>query len=50
LVRFKAPPERRLEVIRAIEQAGGTVEEFHTEAPDWDSLMRGRFANRRDQE
>jgi ABC-type multidrug transport system ATPase subunit len=45
LLRFTAPPEQRLDVIRAIERAGGTVEEFHTEAPDWDVLMRGHFSN-----
>jgi len=42
-VSFTAVPERRLQVIRAIEQAGGTIEEFHTEAPDWEALIRGRF-------
>jgi ABC-type multidrug transport system ATPase subunit len=44
-IRFTALPERRLEVIRAIERAGGTVEEFHTEVPDWEALMRGHFSN-----
>lgn len=42
-VLFKATPDRRLEVIRAIEKAGGTVEEFHTEAPDWEALIRRHF-------
>lgn len=42
-VSFTAVPERRLQVIRAIERAGGTIEEFHTEAPDWEALIRGRF-------
>jgi ABC-2 type transport system ATP-binding protein len=42
-VSFTAEPQRRLQVIRAIEQAGGTIEEFHTEAPDWEALIRGRF-------
>ena len=37
---FTAPPQRRLEVIQAIQSAGGVVEEFHTEAPDWESLVR----------
>lgn len=36
---FKAPPEKRQQVIRAIEQAGGLIEELHTETPDWDSLV-----------
>jgi ABC-type multidrug transport system ATPase subunit len=37
---FTAPPQRRLDVIQAIQSAGGVVEEFHTEAPDWESLVR----------
>jgi ABC-type multidrug transport system ATPase subunit len=37
---FRARPERRLDIIRAIERAGGKVEEFHTESPDWEELMR----------
>lgn len=36
---FKAPPERRQKVIRAMEDAGGLVEELHTEPPDWESLV-----------
>jgi ABC-type multidrug transport system ATPase subunit len=42
-VAFRAEPERRLEVIRAMEQAGGKIEEFHTEAPDWEDLIRRQF-------
>jgi ABC-type multidrug transport system ATPase subunit len=42
-VAFRAVPERRLQVIRAIERAGGIVEEFHTEAPDWEALIRRHF-------
>lgn len=42
-VSFRAQPERRLDVIRAIERAGGTVEEFHTEAPGWESLVHTDF-------
>jgi ABC-type multidrug transport system ATPase subunit len=42
-VAFRAVPERRLQVIRGIERAGGTVEEFHTEAPDWEALIRRHF-------
>lgn len=42
-VSFRALPEARLEVIRAIERAGGTVEEFHTEAPGWESLVHTHF-------
>ncbi len=37
---FAALPGRRLEVIQAIQSVGGIVEEFHTEPPDWDSLVR----------
>ena len=42
-VSFRALPENRLDVIRAIENAGGTVEEFHTEAPGWESLVHTHF-------
>lgn len=42
-VSFRALPENRLSVIRAIETAGGTVEEFHTEAPGWESLVHDHF-------
>ena len=41
---FKAPPSRRLDVIRAIETAGGVIEEFHTETPEWETLIKKRFA------
>ncbi len=37
---FQAVPERRLEVVRAIEGAGGIIREFHTETPDWETLIR----------
>jgi len=40
---FRALPEHRLDVIRAIEKAGGTIEEFHTEAPGWESLVHTHF-------
>ena len=36
---FKASPEIRLRVIRAIEEAGGPIEELHTETPNWESLV-----------
>jgi ABC-2 type transport system ATP-binding protein len=42
-VSFTALPGKRLEVIRAIEQAGGAIEEFHTDAPDWDALIQERI-------
>lgn len=42
-VSFRALPEARLDVIRAIEHAGGTVEEFHTEAPGWEALVHTHF-------
>jgi ABC-2 type transport system ATP-binding protein len=45
-VSFIAPPEHRLEVIRAIEHIGGIVEEFHTEDPDWEALIRDHFDSR----
>jgi len=37
---FQAVPEKRLEVVRAIEGAGGIVREIHTETPDWEALIR----------
>lgn len=40
---FAALPERRLDIIRAIERTGAVVEEIHTEAPDWDALIRKHF-------
>jgi hypothetical protein len=40
---FTASPERRLEIIRAIEGAGAAVTEIHTEIPDWTALMRKHF-------
>lgn len=43
-VSFRALPEQRLEVIRAIERAGGSVSEFHTEAPGWEALVHSRFS------
>jgi ABC-type multidrug transport system ATPase subunit len=42
-VSFTALPKRRLHVIRAIEQAGGAIEEFHTDAPDWNALIQERL-------
>lgn len=42
-VSFRAQPENRLDVIRAIERAGGTIGEFHTEAPGWESLVHTHF-------
>ena len=42
---FKAAPDRRLSVIRAIESAGGVVNEFHTDPPDWESLLHRHFNN-----
>jgi len=42
-VSFRALPEKRLDVIRAIENAGGTIDEFHTEAPGWESLVHTHF-------
>ena len=40
---FTALPERRLEIIRAIEAEGVTIEEVHTEAPEWEDLVREHF-------
>jgi len=40
---FKALPEKRLDVIRAIESAGAVIEEFHTEIPEWQTLMQEHF-------
>ena len=43
---FQAEPERRLAVIRAIEGAGGKVDAFHTENPDWEALTTGYLRGR----
>ncbi|HEB84252.1 MAG TPA: ABC transporter ATP-binding protein [Bacteroidetes bacterium] len=40
---FRAEPKRRLEIIRAIETAGGVIEEFHTDPPDWEALVRKTY-------
>ena len=45
---FRAVPERRLAVIRAIESAGGKIEAFHTEIPDWEALVRFHFHGEKD--
>ena len=37
---YKAPPEKRQAVIRAIERSGGFIEELHTEPPNWESLAQ----------
>ncbi len=42
-ISFRALPTQRLSVIRAIERAGATIEEVHTEAPDWEALLRHHF-------
>jgi ABC-2 type transport system ATP-binding protein len=42
---FKAEPKDRLSVIKAIETAGGIVEEFHTDLPNWETLLHQRFNN-----
>ncbi len=42
---FKAEPKDRLSVIRAIETAGGIIEEFHTDLPNWDTLLQHHFEN-----
>jgi ABC-2 type transport system ATP-binding protein len=44
-VSFTASPERRLEIIRAIERTGAVVEEIHTETPDWEALIRRHFSS-----
>ena len=49
-VSFKAHPEQRLDVIRAIEQAGATIEEFHSETPDWEALLRRHLDPKEQQE
>jgi len=43
---FTALPAHRLEVIQAIQSGGGIVEEFHTEAPDWESVVRDQVNGR----
>jgi ABC-type multidrug transport system ATPase subunit len=45
LLTFQAAPKDRLSIIRSIEAAGGTIEEFHTDPPNWEMLIRHRFKN-----
>jgi ABC-type multidrug transport system ATPase subunit len=47
---FRAHPEQRLHVIKAIEAAGGHIEEFRTVNPDWDSLLSDQFTSKEDLE
>jgi len=47
-VAFKAPPNRRLEIIRAIEEAGGIIREFHSEPPDWEVLLGKKLKSLKD--
>ena len=40
---FKALPADRFKVIKSIEDAGGVIQEFRTDPPDWDSLIQEHF-------
>jgi hypothetical protein len=40
---FQAEPKNRLSIIRSIESAGGIIEEFHTDPPNWDTFIHHRF-------
>ncbi len=40
---FKATPDKRLSVIRAVEAAGGIVEEIHTDPPSWETLLTEHY-------
>jgi len=40
---FQAEPRDRLSIIRAIEGAGGVIEEFHTDPPNWEALIHDHF-------
>jgi ABC-2 type transport system ATP-binding protein len=42
-VSCRGVPVDRLYVFAAFENAGGTIEEFHTEAPGWESLVHTHF-------
>jgi ABC-2 type transport system ATP-binding protein len=42
---FRASPGLRLDVIRAIEKAGGVIQEFHTDPPDWERLIKQDMAD-----
>lgn len=42
---FHAAPKDRLSIIRSIEAAGGFIEEFHTDPPNWETLIHHRFKN-----
>ncbi len=39
-IQFRAAPGNRLDVIRAIENAGGNIREFHTEIPGWEVIKK----------
>jgi ABC-type multidrug transport system ATPase subunit len=45
LLTFQANPKDRLSIIRSIEAAGGIIEEFHTDPPNWETLIHHRFKN-----
>jgi ABC-type multidrug transport system ATPase subunit len=45
LLTFQAAPKDRLLIIRSIEAAGGFIEEFHTDPPNWETLIHHRFKN-----
>jgi ABC-2 type transport system ATP-binding protein len=44
LLTFQAAPKDRLSIIRSIEAEGGVIEEFHTDPPNWESLIHHRFS------
>lgn len=37
---FRAPPSRRLQILRAIEASGGSIEALYTEMPSWENLLK----------
>jgi ABC-type multidrug transport system ATPase subunit len=39
-IQFKASPGHRLNIIKAIEKAGGEIREFHTEIPEWEAMIK----------
>ena len=45
---FKAEPNQRLSVIQAIETAGGNIEEFHTDPPNWETLLHHHLNSNKD--
>ncbi len=49
-ISFKALPQNRLNIIRAVEVVGAEIKEFHTEPPNWEAMIGGRLKRREERE